>query len=369
MPPSGRGRKKILVVAEAPGEQEDRQGVQLVGNSGRQLESTLRKFGVNMRQDCWLTNAAICRPPGNELHENAIDHCRPNLVNTVNELKPNVIITLGESALRSVLGAVWKDRKEKIGKWTGWRIPLQKWNCWVCPTWHPAYLLRAKSPVLDRFYERHLAQAVALADNPPWDDVPDYRKQVSVLVEPKVACRFIFEFTLQKQGRFRPVAFDFETDRLKPDHPDARIVSCAVSDGRRTVAYPWTEETAFQTKMLLRCADVPKFGWNMKFEERWCLKEFGHGVRGWAFDGMTAAHVLDNRPNVVSLKFQAFAILGEEDYSTAVKPFLKPKDGGGNSPNRITELPLSDLLLYNGLDALLEWTICRKLWKQVHAKP
>ena len=57
----------------------------------------------------------------------------------------------------------------------------------------------------------------------------------------------------------------------------------------------------------------------------------------------------------------------EDDYSTAIKPYLKPKTGGGNERNRVTELPLADLLLYNGMDALLEYKLCRKLWKAVHS--
>ena len=364
VPPSGSGRAKILVVSEFPGAEEDARGVQLVGSSGQRLVSGFRRAGVDVKRDCWLTHAAICHPPDNKLPDAAVDHCRPNLVKAVEDLRPTVIVTIGEPALRSVLGAVWKERKETLAKWVGWRIPLQKWNCWVCPTWHPAYLVREKSPVLDRLFDQHLAQAAALADTPPWDDTPDLKSKVRVLMDPGEVTRAIIHLAQTS----KVIAFDYETDRLKPDHPDARVVSCAVSNGKFTIAYPWVGYLPSLTyKHLLRDPNIAKFGWNMKFEERWTRRQFGAGVRGWLFDGMTAAHVLDNRPDIVSLKFQAFALLGEEDYSTAIKPYLRPKTGGGNDPNRVTELPLNDLLTYNGLDALLEYKLCRKLWKATQA--
>ena len=62
MPVSGEGRKGVLIVAEAPGYNEDQQGVQLVGNAGQELTRLLFNIGVRMRRDCWLTNSVICRP-------------------------------------------------------------------------------------------------------------------------------------------------------------------------------------------------------------------------------------------------------------------------------------------------------------------
>ena len=60
MPPSGDGRKKILVVAEAPGENEDKQNTQLIGRAGQRLKFHLKQLGVDLHRDCWKTNAVIC---------------------------------------------------------------------------------------------------------------------------------------------------------------------------------------------------------------------------------------------------------------------------------------------------------------------
>jgi uracil-DNA glycosylase len=61
MEPTGDGRKRILIIGEAPGRTEDDEGRQFCGESGRLLEEKLSMFGINMRKDCWLENAIRCR--------------------------------------------------------------------------------------------------------------------------------------------------------------------------------------------------------------------------------------------------------------------------------------------------------------------
>jgi uracil-DNA glycosylase family 4 len=362
MPVSGRGRKKILLVAEAPGRDEDRAGRQFVGVSGQMLEEHLSRNGVDMRHDCWLTNALICRPPGNEIEDNRqVGYCRPNLLRSVEELRPEVIVLMGKQVVRSLIGHIFReqmgDKKLTMARWAGWQIPCQRYNAWLCPLYHPAAVLRAKEqpngPALRLTFERHLRAACKLRDR-PWDPVPDFRKDVEVILDPAAAAIRLAKYT------GGAIAFDYETDRLKPDHPDARIVSCSVCwEGQETIAYPWHGEAVTATKKLLFNADVRKVGQNIKFEERWTRREFGRGVRGWDWDCMLASHCLDNRAAVTSLKFQAFVRLGQEDYSTHVSPYLEAPDGGGNTPNRIRRVDLESLLLYNGLDSLLEY----KLWE------
>src|ERR1700724_1744053 len=62
MPVSGEGRKGIFVLGEAPGKSEDLRNEPFVGKSGQLLESTLAKFGVDLRRDCFIGNSLICRP-------------------------------------------------------------------------------------------------------------------------------------------------------------------------------------------------------------------------------------------------------------------------------------------------------------------
>jgi hypothetical protein len=164
----------------------------------------------------------------------------------------------------------------------------------------------------------------------------------------------------------QPLAFDYETTALKPDGPEAEIVSAslgwAAGDGVRAVSFPWVGEAIPAMKRLLH-SKVPKIAHNMKFEERWTRKVFGRGVRNWYWDTMQAAHVLDNRRGITGLNFQAFVHFGQAPYDEDVKPFLKSI--GPGKPNRIRELKLADLLLYGGLDALLTFMLAQKQMKEM----
>jgi uracil-DNA glycosylase family 4 len=363
MKPTGKGRKEILICSEFPGKREDEQGIQLVGNAGRELDRMLRKCGIDMREDCVLTNALVCAPEDpQKVKPRAVEFCRPNLLNTVREMQPKVVILLGGKAVDSLIGHVWREEVGKIGRWVGWQIPLQKWNCWVCPTYNPAYLLREEDQVLTREAEKHLKEACEITTR-PWETIPDYRKQVELIYDPVVAAHDIRLFT--KRGEM--TAFDFETNCLKPDGADAEIVCCSLSDGRRTIAFPWDNRgpcwAAFRDFVK---SDVPKVASNLDMEERWTRKFVGCSVNGWltGHDTMLGAHALDSRGGITGLKFQAFVHLGMEDYAAAVAPYLK-SSGGGNSKNRIREVPMDTLLMYGGLDSLLEVKVAKKQRKEL----
>ncbi len=361
MPYSGKGRRKVLLLGESPGLNEDKEGKQFVGMTGQLLQRVLAKIGVDMRKDCWLTNSCICHPPKNELPESAIDHCRPNLIKTIQELKPEVIIPLGATAVKSLVGWLWKEDVGSVNRWVGWQIPCQRdgsgkeLNSWICPTWHPSHLSRQQKeknyPILEMFFEEHLRKAFAKGGR-PWEIVPDYKKEVKVVISADEAAMLVDRV----RERGKPIAFDYEINTLKPDSRIAQIVCCSVSDGQETFAFPWHGRVRDAMGELLR-SKVPKWGWNVKFEDRWTRKEFGYGVRNWQWDGMLATHVLDNRAGICSLKFQSFVLLGQESYDDHVKPFLRSKDS--NSLNKIKQLDLKQLLVYNSLDSLLEYKIAK----------
>src|ERR1019366_6190445 len=165
----GRGRKKILLLGEAPGKNEDDKGVPFIGESGQLLERVLKRVGIDMREDCWITNSNICRPPDNRTPtDKEIDYCRPNLINTIKELNPNIIIPLGGIAIQSLIGWTWKESVGKVNHWLGCKIPNQRPNCWICPNWHPSYVSRLQnqegkrdeSRIVDFYFLKYLREAV-----------------------------------------------------------------------------------------------------------------------------------------------------------------------------------------------------------------
>ena len=349
MEPTGKGQKGVLIVGESPGEQEDEKGIQFTGRSGQYLRKVLRKLGIDLEEDCWKTNAVICHPPNNKTTRNQMRYCQPNLLNTIDRLKPTVIIPLGKIATESLIGWLWKEDFGSMGRWVGWNIPCRRYNAWICPTYHPSYALRQNDSMLDRAIEDHLRKAFQ-NDFKPWrKEIPNHRNRINLIYDSNEVIAFICEM----YAEYDPISFDYETNRLKPDASNARIVSCSISNSQRTIAFPWHGKAIETTGRLLKSL-IPKIAANIKFEDRWTRRVFGHSVRNWHWDTMLAAHVLDNRSSISSLKFQAFVRLGQENYDHHIKPFLK---GGEDGTNRIEELDLKELLFYNGMDALLEYEL------------
>lgn len=359
---SGKGKMKILIVAEAPGENEDRRGLQLVGNAGMELVRLLDKVGINMRRDCWLTNSVICRPTNKEGRNRTpsseeIEFCRPNLAKTLNDLKPNVIVPLGGVACHSVIPLAWKEDGEQfnITRWAGWCIPSVRLNAYICPTYHPSYLLRAggeeegssaNRQAIEFHMLKHLRKITAL-EGKPWKEKPNYEQQVEIELDDEKAANRI----LVMMAFGRPMAFDLETSTLKPDGPHAKILCCSVSDGKSTLAFLWGKKVAEQMKIFAQ-SNIKKIGANLRFEERWFRKHLGCGVKNWWWDVVNGSHWLDCRSHISSVKFQQFVQFGVDDYNRAVEPFMKAANS--NSPNQLHKVDRNTLLTYCGLDSLFE---------------
>ena len=355
MPVTGRGTNGVLVVAEAPGEQEDRQGKQLIGDAGQLLrEKLLRPIGVDL-EDCWKTNAVICFPgPENKIEDVHVESCRPNLLKTITELKPRVIVLLGASAVESLVGTEWGRNCGSMGRWAGWAIPSPTYQSWICPTYHPSYLRRMEEdPILMRQTTDHLRQAFALAAQ---NRRPAAETGLSARIEPVLAPSDVRARLRNVGQRGGYLAFDFETDRLKPDDPASRLVCCSFcEDGERAWAGMIGPRELPLLSAVLRNPKIKKIASNQKFEDRWCRAKMGHPVAGWWWDTMLGAHVLDNRQEITSVKFQAYVLLGVPDYEESLGGKLKSK--GTAQVNRIDEIHPKDLLTYCGMDSLVEFRV------------
>lgn len=364
MPPTGKGRRKILVVGEAPGADEDRDNTQFVGKIGKFLRRTLRPLGIDLDEDCWKTNANICRPQENKTPEGyMIEACRPNLMKTIRKYSPNVILLLGGSACESLLSGMWKKNIGPISQWAGFCIPCTNPNTWVIPTYHPSYISRMKDIVLDRIFKKHLKLAIGKAKSKPWSEIPDYKKEIEIITRPSRAARIIREM-IRKGG---PVSTDYEANCLKPEGEGTEIVSCSVCwMCKRTISYPWQGPAIEATSELLK-SPMPKIASNLGFENRWTMVKLGHKIRHWWWDTMVAAHVLDNRRGITGLKFQALVLLGMEKYDEHIEPFLKAKSKNDRF-NRIHDLDLKDLLLYGGLDSRLEYGVAMRQMKLLNSR-
>lgn len=355
----GDGAKRVLVVGEAPSAAEDEEGKLFVGKSGRYLRDVLRGLGVRLERDAWLTNALICRTQSAAKGDLAkqIDYCRPNINRAIADNQPRVIVTLGRAALVSVIEPYWKKgAMRELESWVGWKIPLEQH--WVVPTYHPAFLLRMKNSLMDRLFGEHLERAFSITKDPPKQ--PDWKAGIEVMFEDDEVCAALQEMDRESDW----VAVDYETNCLKPEYPKAKIYSMAVSNGERTISYPWAGKAIEVTGEFLRSKRTRKIASNLKMEERWTRKTFGHGVRNWGWDTMVAAHCLDNRQGITSLKFQSLVKMGVPlfAYNREVSQFLESHDG---PYNRINQIETKTLLLYGGMDGVLEHKLARKQRKEM----
>ena len=134
----GNAKARLMFVGEAPGADEDSQGKPFVGRAGQLLTKMIEAMGMK-REEVMIGNVNRCRPPGNRqptLEEAAI--CRPFLFREIAVIKPEVIVVMGNTALRNLL-EVREGITRVRGKFQDFR------GIKVMPTFHPAYLLRDPS--------------------------------------------------------------------------------------------------------------------------------------------------------------------------------------------------------------------------------
>ncbi|WP_447918360.1 uracil-DNA glycosylase [Achromobacter aegrifaciens] len=145
-----------LVVGEAPGEQEDRQGQPFVGRSGQLLDAMLSSVAMSRERDVFITNVIKCRPPGNRNPKpEEIAACSPYLMRQIALLKPERILVLGRFAAQTLLGTdatigSLRGRIHQLKTDAGLEIP-------VVVSYHPAYLLRSPSEKARAWQDLRLA--------------------------------------------------------------------------------------------------------------------------------------------------------------------------------------------------------------------
>jgi DNA polymerase len=125
----------LMFIGEAPGRDEDAQGIPFVGRAGQLLTKIIEAMGFS-RDDVYIANINKCRPPNNRAPTpEEMDACMPYLLRQLDIIEPKVICLLGATAVRGLLD-VKKGITKLRGEFMEWR------GIQVMPTYHPAYLLR-----------------------------------------------------------------------------------------------------------------------------------------------------------------------------------------------------------------------------------
>jgi uracil-DNA glycosylase family 4 len=139
---AGNANADLMFVGEAPGAEEDRQGLPFVGRAGKLLDEMLGEVGLE-RGDVFITNVICCRPPGNRdpLPEE-IEACKPYLFHKIRLIEPKIICTLGNFATKLLTGSplgITKVHGRPQLREVGDRVVT------LFPLFHPAAALRTES--------------------------------------------------------------------------------------------------------------------------------------------------------------------------------------------------------------------------------
>lgn len=138
----GNINAKIMFIGEGPGADEDKQGVPFVGKAGQLMNKAFQALGIN-REEIYIANIVKCRPSSNRVpEEDEAQACLNYLRNQVVLIKPEIIVLLGSTALKTILGKEYGITAVR-GKW------MEKNGIKYMPTWHPAALLRDENKKIE----------------------------------------------------------------------------------------------------------------------------------------------------------------------------------------------------------------------------
>lgn len=138
----GNKEADVMLIGEGPGADEDREGIPFVGKAGQLMNKAFDALKVE-RSKLYIANVVKCRPPKNRVpEEDEATACLDYLRNQVMLVKPKIIVLLGSTALKNILGKEYGITAVR-GKW------MERKQILYMPTWHPAALLRDETKKIE----------------------------------------------------------------------------------------------------------------------------------------------------------------------------------------------------------------------------
>lgn len=358
--PTGSKEPLIYVIGEAPGQNEEIEREQFVGESGQLLRAYIpRGFGKRLR----FNNVARSRPPKNATPDQIIiECCRPSVQKDIEASKPTAIFGFGNIPLDWVCGF------NGITVWRGRRMPVKvgTHTCWYYPMLHPSFLLRQRrgngaGSEDERMFGFDLKRAFAEVEKLPPAVVhtpADVRRNVEIITEGGAIGLAKVKQALAWAVKQPLIGVDYETNCLRPYLAGAKILTAAVGTGERAIAFPidhpeatWNEAERSQIIefwcRFIREAKGIKAVHNLAFELEWTAYFFGEDLlrAGRWEDTASQAVILDERkgkqrPGPLSLEFLVQQYFG-----------INLKKLSGVDRSNLENTPIEIVLQYNAPDA------------------
>jgi uracil-DNA glycosylase family 4 len=316
VPGKGPDKAQLVVVGEAPGEQEARSKVPFSGKSGKLLDRILAYHGIR-REDVFVTNTVLCRPPENRTPTaKEVRACQDRLRWEVSSRGPETVLALGNSAAQSLIGT--RDGITRLRTGNGYQSAILDDGVRVVPTYHPAAALRSSD--LFPSIVRDVGKIVHVA-------VGFEATQHEVIEDPYLASQ-----ELERLSRFPVLTCDIEASvpdfkRYDAKHPMWLCLGITGEEGRATV---FSREVVYDPMFRHRAAQLfadPNIRWNWqngKFDIQ-PLWEFAPGARVDS-DTMLASYACDERKGIHSLEQLAVERLNAPYYKMESKEYLADSD-------------------------------------------
>lgn len=355
---SGSQHPKLIIIGEAPGEDEDRKGEPFVGRSGQLLRNVLQELEFDLSKDVRFTNVVRCRPPENKINKKAIDYCKEFAIQEVEQYKPQWVFLMGGSPLTGILG------ESGITNWNGVIVP--KNGTTYVPLFHPAYILRNENMMRDWLG----AMLTAIGG-----DVEKQKNFERVYPQSLSELRSMEKYL---EGQ-EVISYDTEVSALDPYSDYSMMLAVSFSGEEVAYSYPlyhpeakWSEKelslVVDTTHRILMSHSGSVIGHNVKFDQLQTasLLDTWFNAEG---DTMLISHLLDSRRGIHGLKRLAGIHIGMYEYEQELTHYIQehpeanPKKGGSYA-----FVPLDILLPYSAMDAEATYRLSQELFPKLSFK-
>ena len=369
--PIGPENAEIYILGSFPSERELLMGRCFSGHSGEILKTILEYLKIDPEKIRY-NYAVNCKVINDSPSDLQINECRKKVFDDIGKVRPKIIVAMGNTAIKCLF-----NRSEPgIHGWRGLQVPMHEFNCWVLPVYSMSKIL--KEGVSDNAYQwtkgtnhtdtlRVLREDLSFIPhliNIPLPKVKPYK--IVHLLKFDEVMKF-FEIANNKDF----FVFDYETIGLKPYMEESCILTSSFTfDGETVYAFPisyyyyldkkkyWNsaQEQAILNKLreLLTNSNSRKGMHNSVFEMEWSKAILGIDIVN-VEDSMLQKYILDCRNGTSSLDFLAF-VTWEVTWKIYPDSIM----------SNLTQLPLPELLDYNGKDSIFEYRIFKIQEKQLN---